>query len=218
MCNVQFLPSDRAVEVPAGTLVSDAAQQAGIDLQIPCGGQGRCGRCAVVVQEGDVRRRGTQRLSAKDVTAGYALACQTTIEGDAIVLIPPQERIERRLKEGKRAAKVTLPFPYDLHDQSLRKYAVTLEPPSIQDQTDDWSRLLRELARRYDLRGLQVSLPVLHKLGPALREGEWSVTVVIELDAWDRPDGPPRLENTWRACGRRLSTSARPATWFGWWI
>jgi uncharacterized 2Fe-2S/4Fe-4S cluster protein (DUF4445 family) len=193
MYRVRFLPSSQETQVPAGTLISDAAQQAGVDLQVPCGGQGRCGRCAVVVEDGTVRRRTTQRLSPEDVAAGFALACQTTVESDVVVRIPPQERIERRLKEGKRAAEVTLPFPYDLPDQPLRKYAVTLERPSLQDQTDDWSRLQRELARRYDLRGLQASLPALRRLGHALREGNWSVTVVIELDTWDRPDGPPRL-------------------------
>ncbi|RLC61326.1 MAG: hypothetical protein DRI48_10875, partial [Chloroflexi bacterium] len=159
---------------------------------MPCGGQGRCGRCAVVVEEGTVRRRSTQRLSPEDVEAGYALACQTIVESDVVVLVPPQEKIERRLKESKRAAKVALPFPYELHDQPLRKYAVALEPPSLQDQTDDWSRLQRELSRRYNLQGIQVSLPVLRKLGQALREGEWTITVVIELEAWDRPQGPPR--------------------------
>jgi uncharacterized 2Fe-2S/4Fe-4S cluster protein (DUF4445 family) len=140
----------------------------------------------------------TQRLSPEDVAAGYALACQTVVEGDVVVSIPPQEKIERRLMAargaaGKRAAKVALPFPYDRHDQPLRKYAVTLEPPSLQDQTDDWSRLRRALARRYDVQGLEVSLLSLRKLGRVLREGEWTVTVVVELDAWDRPDGPPRL-------------------------
>ncbi len=194
-CKVQFLPLDREVEVAAGTLLSDAAQQAGVDILIPCGGQGRCGRCAVIVQGGEVQRRSTQRLSPEDVEAGYVLACQTVVEGDVVVLIPPQERIERRLKESKRAAKVELPFPYDLHDQPLRKYTITLDPPSLQEQTDDWSRLQRALVRRYDLRGLETSLPVLRKLGRALREGEWTVTVVVELDAWNRPDGPPRLIN-----------------------
>jgi uncharacterized 2Fe-2S/4Fe-4S cluster protein (DUF4445 family) len=193
MYTVRFLPGDREVEVPAGALIGDAAQQAGIDVLMPCGGQGRCGRCAVIIQEGKVRRRSTQRLSPEDVAAGYALACQTVVEGDVVVLVPPQEKIERRLKEGKRAAKVELPFPYDLHDQPLRKYAITLEPPSLQNQTDDWARLQRELDRRYGLQEIQTSLPVLRKLGRALREGEWTVTVVVELDTFDRPDGPPRL-------------------------
>jgi uncharacterized 2Fe-2S/4Fe-4S cluster protein (DUF4445 family) len=188
---VRFLPSGSEVSVPAGCLLSEAAQQAEIDLQLPCGGQGRCGRCAVVVEEGTVQRRSTQRLSAADVEAGYALACQTTVEGDLVVSIPPQEKIERRLKGSKRAAKVALPFPYDIHDQPLRKYTITLEPPSMQDQTDDWSRLRRALERRYNLKGLRIQLAVLKKLGRTLREGEWTVTTVVELDAWDRPDGPP---------------------------
>jgi uncharacterized 2Fe-2S/4Fe-4S cluster protein (DUF4445 family) len=181
------------VEVPSGILLSDAAAQAGVELNIPCGGQGRCGRCAVIVEAGEVRRRSTAHLSPEDVEAGYALACQTLIEGDVVVFIPPQERIERRLKESKRAARVELPFPYDVHDQPLRKFAITLDPPTLQDQTDDWSRLRRELSRRYGIEEIQVSLPVLRKLGSALREGEWTVTLVIELYGWDRPDGPPRL-------------------------
>ena len=192
-CRVRFLPFDRQVEVPVGTLLGDAAHQAGVEIQMPCGGQGRCGRCAVIVEEGDVRRRSTQRLSPDDVAAGYALACQTAVEGDVVVRVPPQEKIERRLKEGKRVAKIELPFPYAVYDQPIRKYIVTLEPPTLQDQTDDWSRLQRELARRHDLHDLQASLAVLRKLGTALRQGEWTVTVVVELDAWDRPEGPPRL-------------------------
>jgi len=190
---VVFRPAEKRVEVPPGTLLSDAARQAGVDILMPCGGQGRCGRCAVVVESGTVRRRSTQRLSPEDIAAGYALACQTLVESDVVIFVPPQERIERRIKETKRAAKIELPFPYDRHDQPLRKFAVTLEPPSLADQTDDWSRLQRELARRYGLRDVQASLPVLRKLPRALREGEWTVTVVVELDAWDRPEGPPRL-------------------------
>lgn len=193
VCRVQFLPADRTVEVTAGTLLSDAAQEIGVDVQMPCGGQGRCGRCAVIVEQGPVRRLSTGRLSADDVKTGYALACQTTIQGDLVVTIPEQEKIERHLDTSKRAERVELPFPYDVQDQALRNYVVTIEPPSLQDQTDDWSRLQRELSRRYDLDNVQASLPVLRKLGPALREGDWTVTVVVESDTWQRPDGPPRL-------------------------
>ncbi|MGD2104262.1 MAG: ASKHA domain-containing protein [Anaerolineae bacterium] len=192
-CRVRFLPADAEVEVPSGTLLSDAAQEAGVDINMPCGGQGRCGRCAVIVDEGPVRRHSTERLSADDVAAGYALACQTAVDGDVVVTVPPQEKIERRLDTSKRAAEVELPFPYTVHDQPLRKYVVTLESPSLQDQTDDWSRLQRELSRRYDLDDVRTSLPVLRKLAPALREGDWTVTVVVELDNWQRLEGPPRL-------------------------
>jgi uncharacterized 2Fe-2S/4Fe-4S cluster protein (DUF4445 family) len=192
-CRVQFQPAGREALVPAGTLLGEAAQQAGVDIQMPCGGQGRCGRCAVIVEEGPVHRLSTGRLARDDVAAGYALACQTTVEGDVLVTVPPQEKIERRLETSKRAKEVELPFDYSLQDQPLHKYIVKLDPPSLQDQMDDWSRLSRELVRRYDLEGVEVSLPVLRKLGPALREGDWTVTVVVELDSWHRPEGPPRL-------------------------
>ncbi|MEA3377146.1 MAG: ASKHA domain-containing protein [Chloroflexota bacterium] len=192
-CRVKFLPADREAEVDTGTLLSGAAREAGVDVNMPCGGQGRCGRCAVIVEEGPVRRHSTERLSPDDVAAGFALACQTAVEGDLVVTVPPQETIERHLGMSKRAAKVELPFPYSVHDQPLRKYVVTLDAPSLQDQTDDWSRLQRELARRYDLRDIEASLPVLRRLGPALRDGDWTVTAVIELDSWHRPEGPPRL-------------------------
>ena len=190
---VRFLPSGREVQVPAGTLIGDAARLAGVEVLMPCGGQGRCGRCAVVVEAGNVQRSATARLSPEDLAAGYALACQTRLQSDAVISVPPQERLERRIRESKRAAAVALPFPYDLHLQGLRKVVVTLEPPSLQDQTDDWSRLQRELARRYELRQVRVSLPVLARLGAALREGDWTVTVVLEFDGPDLRSGPARI-------------------------
>jgi uncharacterized 2Fe-2S/4Fe-4S cluster protein (DUF4445 family) len=174
-------------------MLSEAAQQAGVDINMPCGGQGRCGRCAVIVEEGAVRRLSTGRLARDDVTGGYALACQTTVEGDVVITVPPQEKIERRLETSKRAKAVEIPFRYSLQDQPLRKYVVTLDRPSLEDQRDDWSRLRGELVRRYGLEEVEISLPVLRKLGPALRDGDWSVTVVVESDSWHRPEGPPRL-------------------------
>ncbi len=193
VCRVQFQPVERAVEVVAGTLLSEAAQEIGIDIQMPCGGQGRCGRCAVIIEQGDVRRLSTGHLSRDDVAAGYALACQTTIEADLVVTVPPQEKIERHLDTSKRAERVALPFPYSVQDQPLRKYVITLDPPSLEDQTDDWSRVQRELSRRYDLDDVETSLPVLRKLGAALREGEWTVTLVVERGPSRRPEGPCRL-------------------------
>jgi uncharacterized 2Fe-2S/4Fe-4S cluster protein (DUF4445 family) len=193
MHRVTFRPEGQEVQVSPGTLLSAAAQQAGVEVQMPCGGQGRCGRCVVIVDEGEVERRSTQRLSPEDVAAGYVLACQTTVESDLVVTVPPQERIERRIQQEKRASAVELPFEYDIHDQPMRKFVVTLDPPSLQDQMDDWSRLERELGRRYDLHDVQISLPVMRKAGTALRDGEWTVTVVVELDTWDRLQGPPRI-------------------------
>ena len=191
---VSFLPNGQAVQVPGGTLVVDAARQAGISLQIPCGGQGRCGRCVVIVDNGHVRRRSTLRLSPADVAQGYALACQALVEGDACITLPPQEKIERHLTTDRTAAPVLPPVDYDpTRHQSLRALHVTLPPPSLHDQTDDWARLQRTLRREHGLEVATPALGVLRKLGGALRAGEWQATVILELDTWLQPAGPPRI-------------------------
>src|SRR5512139_1388639 len=108
--------------VPTGTLLSEAAQQAGINIVQPCGGQGRCGRCTVQVQSGAVRRRSTLRLSPDDIEQGYALACQTVVEGDVKIVVPPQEKIERRLTTDRTVAEITIPSWYDYErSQSVRR-------------------------------------------------------------------------------------------------
>ena len=176
-------------------MLIEVARQASLDLNIPCGGQGRCGRCAVIVQDGaGVRRRSTMRLTSDDLAQGYALACQTVVEGNAVITIPPQEKIERRLVTDKTAAKVTLPFTYQpLQHQSMRLFPLTLELPSMADQTDDWSRLKRAMAATHDIPDLTSDLPILRRLGTVLREHNWAVTAVVEMDTWDHHSGSPRL-------------------------
>jgi uncharacterized 2Fe-2S/4Fe-4S cluster protein (DUF4445 family) len=191
---VRFEPGGQTVKVRTGTLIADAARQAGLDLNIPCGGQGRCGRCAVIVKEGEVRRRSTLRLSAADVGAGYALACQTVIEDDVLILIPPQEKVERRLVTEKSAAKVALPFHYNpAIDQSLRTVFVTLPQPNYDDNADDWNRLKRALRQQHDIPTATVEMGTLRQLSQVLRDADWQVTCTLEMDTWDRPDCPPRV-------------------------
>ncbi len=186
---VHFAPTDKTVEVKHGDLILEAAQAAGIEINVPCGGQGRCGRCAVVVQKGEVRRRSTLRLSAADLKAGYALACQTVVEGDLQVFVPPQEEITRHLTTEKTAAKVSVPFEYDwrIH-QTVEKVFVEIPPPDLSDNTDDLARLERELARQANIADLVAPLPVLRTLARTLRRAEWQVTAVV-----DRSDVHARL-------------------------
>ena len=116
------------MHVPTGTLLTEAAHQAGVEITQPCGGQGRCGRCAVHVTSGDVRRRSTLRLTAEDVAAGYTLACQSVVEGDVSVTVPPQEKIERRLTTDRVVAEVEVPIGYDPRSmQTIQRVSVDVD-------------------------------------------------------------------------------------------
>ncbi len=50
-----------------------------------------------------------------------------------------------------------------------------------------------ELASSHGIHGLTSDLSLLRGLGARLREADWEVTAIVEMDAWDRPAGPPRL-------------------------
>jgi uncharacterized 2Fe-2S/4Fe-4S cluster protein (DUF4445 family) len=110
------------------------------------------------VISGAVRRRSTIRLSDEDLALGYALACQTVVEGDITVSVPPQEKIERLLTSDRTAGEVSVPPGYDVRvDQTIQAFSLSLNPPDMSDQTDDWSRLQTALRQQAGLEEVQVS-------------------------------------------------------------
>lgn len=153
----------------------------------------------VQVTDGAVRRRSTLRLTSTDIEQGFALACQSAVEGDVSVAVPPQEKIERRLTTDRTAAKVTVPAGYDYHrNQSIRRLTLTLKPPSMDDQTDDWSRLQTALRQQAGIVAngqppLRISLDLLKQIGPVLREADWQVTAILDQPTWREPVEAPRL-------------------------
>jgi uncharacterized 2Fe-2S/4Fe-4S cluster protein (DUF4445 family) len=185
---VRFDSAEAPVKVPKGALLVEAAARAEVELLQPCGGQGRCGRCAVKVLDGEVRRRSVLRLSEEDVAAGYALACQSIAQTDLLIEVPPQEKIERRLTTDRIAAAVKPPSGYDPRfAQSVRRAHLTLSPPSLDDQTDDWSRLQTALRNEADLEEVTISLASLRRIGERLRQEDWRATAVWEQAGEGQP-------------------------------
>jgi uncharacterized 2Fe-2S/4Fe-4S cluster protein (DUF4445 family) len=179
---VTFDISSKPVVVKSGTLLAEAAKLAGIDIMQPCGGQGRCGRCAVKIESGGVRRRSTLRLTTEDIEAGYALACQTVIESDVHVSIPPQEKLERRLTTDRTVGEITIPASYNaVSDQTIKRVCLSLEPPSLEDQTDDLSRLRIALRQQAKITSVSIPLEIIRRLGDVLRKGNWEATVYLDV-------------------------------------
>ncbi|MDR0334811.1 MAG: ASKHA domain-containing protein [Methanomassiliicoccaceae archaeon] len=81
---VRFLPFDIHAEVSGGTLISDAAKAAGVTIKLPCNGNGRCGRCNVIIspKESDPGQCNLTRV----------LACQTRIDRDTDISIEPDSK------------------------------------------------------------------------------------------------------------------------------
>lgn len=57
---IVFTPSGKRGDFAEGTSVLEAARALGVDVDSVCGGRGICGRCQVLVAEGDFAKHGIQ--------------------------------------------------------------------------------------------------------------------------------------------------------------
>ncbi|MFH1140150.1 MAG: ASKHA domain-containing protein, partial [Chloroflexota bacterium] len=146
---------------------------------IPCGGQGRCGRCLVRIEKGQVWRRPNAHLSAQQVALGWALSCQTDVRGDVTALLLPDSIKERVVVSGTAKIKVSRRVRPP-HDPLISQHLIDLSPPSLQDNAADLERLRRALAGTSGAKDTDVDLSVARGLGHTLREGHWQATAVVE--------------------------------------
>ncbi|WP_366921919.1 ASKHA domain-containing protein [Metallumcola ferriviriculae] len=181
---VKFLPDDISLTVETGTNVLRAASIAGIEIKSVCGGKGSCGRCAIKVQQGQVRLEGGNR-SKKMKEQGLNLACQTFIEGDVVIEVPKDSRLEEHQvvlenENHKVLAESELDLLSGYEFKPLcRKVQLTLEPPTLTENASDLTRLQAELRQKTACKELMVELPVLQQLAEALRQEDWKVTATL---------------------------------------
>ncbi len=197
-CIIVFKPSGKIVEAEQGTLLLDAAKRAGVEVQTPCGGFGRCGRCKVQIEMGEVARRQGPHLTQAEIERGVALACMTVVKGDVIVYVEPKEVTRLAPPQETTAEKIALPIACEWQrNPRIRKYFLNIEPPTLADATNDFDRLRRELKRQAGVDNVFASLQVLKNLPTVLRQDEWNVTAVLESDNTDNGNGsqPSRLIN-----------------------
>ncbi|HEU4385447.1 MAG TPA: 2Fe-2S iron-sulfur cluster-binding protein [Anaeromyxobacteraceae bacterium] len=94
-----FLPAGRTAEVPAGTSLLEAAQEAGVDLPHNCGGVCACTTCHLWVEQGlgtlsAVEEQEDDRLSeANGLRLESRLGCQARVGGGDVVVRIPGNRI-----------------------------------------------------------------------------------------------------------------------------
>ncbi len=167
---ITFLPGGETVTVPPGTILSDAAQQAGLQMNLPCGGRGMCGKCLVIIEQGEVSEPSEaelERLSAEQLAEGLRLACQTQAVEDVVATVPPASRVigEKVLEADFLAGVERAPY--------ARQHWLELSPPSLEDQRSDFRRLADALAETYA--GLVAYPQALRGLSAALRDDEFRV-------------------------------------------
>ena len=86
---VTFYPDNKTVEIERGKTILAAAISANIYINSSCGGDGVCGRCKIILKKGEVISQPSGRLSPEQRKQGFFLACQTLVQSDLEILIPP---------------------------------------------------------------------------------------------------------------------------------
>ncbi|MFQ5924509.1 MAG: ASKHA domain-containing protein [Dehalococcoidia bacterium] len=178
---VTFQPLGKSAQVTEGVLLLDAAVEAGLAIDTPCGGQGRCGRCMVRVESGQVSHRENPHLTPQQMEQGWVLSCTARVAGDLVISVPPQRERERVVAE-TAAARSALPVWSDWPQYPLvRQLFLEIPPPSLEDNTTDLERLRRTLEREHGIDNLAIELPLMRNLAAILRQGQWKVTATVAL-------------------------------------
>lgn len=168
---VDFEPIGRRIQCKSGDTILDAAQRAGIVLNATCGGEGVCGRCIIRVMDGQVSSPNLTEEAelGKEIDEGWRLACQTEVQEDVRIHIPPDS-----LATAQRTQTESQTLPIKLNP-AVRSLTVRLRPPNLADLRSDANRLRDSLGRS----DLTFPASVLRTLSNDLRAYEFYVSVFL---------------------------------------
>jgi len=184
--NIRFEPFGVEIEVEPGTTVLEAALEAGVHINASCGGEGVCGKCRVIIEEGEVTGGISEKLSQEDRDKGLRLACGSLPEGDLVVRVPVESSRDKVALKALVAGTAKLAEPIGAEDlkkegrfdPALAKVKVSAPPPSLDDNRNDVNRLLGALKETGE-RKFVFEFEAIRDLPDAWRDGDWTVTTTI---------------------------------------
>jgi len=185
---VKFLPYDMQIDVEDGDTVIRAALEAGVHVNASCGGEGVCGKCRVLIEDGTVDGGISEKLSVEDREKGYRLACQAAVKSDLVVRIPVESTLDAGVLKMQAAPRRTAHIREmnfeELKEKGLffapveKKY-LELPAPTAQDNLPDITRLISYLQLKHDEHRLDVTLALIRKISQVIREDNFKVTATL---------------------------------------
>jgi uncharacterized 2Fe-2S/4Fe-4S cluster protein (DUF4445 family) len=168
---VVFQPLSKQVHVLEGTTLVEAAAGAGIALDLPCGGEGVCGKCRVIVRRGAGEPGAVERdaLTPEELEQGYRLACQTSVDGPMTVEVPETSILASHHKILAR----TDDAPPAACDPAIGKQYIELRSPQRGDDEPDLVRLEQALGP------FELDLDLAQEMPERLREAGFRGTAVL---------------------------------------
>jgi uncharacterized 2Fe-2S/4Fe-4S cluster protein (DUF4445 family) len=173
---VIFQPIGRRITTQPGENLLSIAQDAGIELASICGGMGTCGSCRVKIVEGQASyptSTETAEISPEDIASGFRYACQTTVNGDLRIDIPPESlTATQRLQVEGQELVVEL-------DPNVSLIDVQLSPPGLTDLRSDHTRLSDYLVS-IGKKDLTLNYQALLQMSTVLRNHSWQGRLAVK--------------------------------------
>jgi len=190
-CIVDFEPVGRRGECQSQESLMECAHKLGVGISSICGGMGVCHSCKIQVVSGSVSKptqNEREAFSARELKAGWRLACQTYPRTDLRVHLPPESMTtpQRLQVEGQEVAVRPL--------AAVKTYPLELPTPSLEAPQADADSLLQRLNQRYKLGCNQVDIGALRLISLQLRSWKWQCQAAVrgsEVIALIPPQGRP---------------------------
>jgi len=185
------MPSGKRGRFAVGTPLLQAARSLGVDIDSVCGGRGLCGRCQVLVAEGEFAKHGVTSSSASlspfsepemrfsrraPLAEGRRLSCSARVEADVVIDVPASSQVHRQVVRKEADARAIELYPV------VRLHYVQVKQPDMHDPSGDLRRLFEALEAEWSLKDLTCDLSVLQGLQSALRAADWQVTVAVHAE------------------------------------
>lgn len=173
---IDFQPIDRRAQVTEGKKLLEAARHAGVGLKAVCGGMGVCGTCRVRVISGKVslpNKSEMEFLDGTELEKGYRLACQTRVQGDLLVEIPPES-----INAPQRAQIEGRERPIEV-EPAVHAFDVAPKPATKYDLRSDEIRLREALREEHGIASIRFDPVVLTQIPALIRDYNWHIRLFI---------------------------------------
>ena len=187
-CHILFLPHYIKIAVNEGENLIRAAMEAGVHINASCGGEGVCGKCRVIIEDGSVEGGITEKLDKKDIEKGFRQACLSKVLSDLVVRIPIESEVDAGVLNLQQAPRKTAGI-WEMNLDNLKDKGLFMPPvekkyldlpePTSQDNLPDVTRLVSFLKAKYDEHRLVVELPVIRKISDILRQSNFKITATL---------------------------------------
>ncbi|PVV85240.1 DUF4445 domain-containing protein [Dehalogenimonas alkenigignens] len=183
---VRFEPDGIITAAARGDNLLDVARRAGVGIAASCGGDGVCGTCRVVIEQGEIESPPATQLCSEEIATGVRLACRCRVMSDLVVSVVLEARVPAstgHLRSLVTREEIMAAAGWRFAPPVFKLY-LELPPPTLQDNSSDLTRLERAL-EKHGIENPHCDVGLLKKLAASLRDCGWKIT----LSFLKEPDG-----------------------------